>query len=100
MENIAVARALSATARPVEEPTDIDRAAGWKTILFNCECHSFDQVERILIKALLCGLSQARAYSWEVHSKGSAQVYQGARERCEAVADVIGSTGLLVKVVQ
>jgi ATP-dependent Clp protease adapter protein ClpS len=88
------------TTRKIEQPADVDRDSGWKVILFNCECHTFDQVERILIKAVRCSIAQARAYSWEVHSKGSAQVYRGARERCEAVADVIGSVGLQVKVTQ
>lgn len=90
----------SAKAKKIEEPSDADRDSGWSVILFNCDCHSFEQVEGILLKAVRCGLAQARAYSWEVHSKGSAVVYQGALERCEAVADVIGSIGLLVKVSQ
>jgi ATP-dependent Clp protease adaptor protein ClpS len=88
----------SAHVRKAEEPADEDRDSGWSVILFNCDCHSFEQVEGILLKAVRCGLAQARAYSWEVHSKGSAVVYQGALERCEAVADVIGSIGLQVKV--
>ncbi len=90
----------ASTTKKTEQPADVDRDLGWKVILFNCECHSFDQVERILIKAVHCGIAQARAYSWEVHSKGSAQVYCGAREHCEAVADAIGSVGLQVKVAQ
>ena len=71
---------------------------GWRTILFNCDCHSFDEVERVVMQATRCTLSRARALSNEVHTKGSAVVYKGARERCEAVADVIGATGLQVKV--
>jgi ATP-dependent Clp protease adapter protein ClpS len=90
----------SAELKNVDEPADVDADSGWHVILFNCGCHTFDQVEGILIKAVRCSLAQARAYSWEVHSKGSAVVYRGAREHCEAVADVIGSIGLLVKVSQ
>ncbi|MEK7388930.1 MAG: ATP-dependent Clp protease adaptor ClpS [Elusimicrobiota bacterium] len=89
-----------ATSRPLPTSGDVDVQAAWKTILFNCDCHSFEQVERILIKAIGCGLARARALSWEVHTAGSAQVYQGARQRCEDVADVIASVGLNVKVVQ
>ena len=88
----------SAEIKKVEEPADADRDSGWSVILFNCECHSFDAVERILLEATKCSLSQARAWSFEVHTKGSAVVYQGALERCEAVADVIGAIGLQVKV--
>lgn len=90
----------SAQIRSIEEPGDVDPDFGWHVILFNCDCHSFEQVEAILLKAVRCSLAQARAYSWEVHSKGSAIVYRGALERCEAVADTIASIGLQVKLSQ
>ncbi len=90
----------SAEVKKTEDPADSERDHGWHVVLFNCECHSFEQVEAILIKAVRCSIAQARAYSWEVHSKGECVVYQGALERCEAVADVIGSIGLQVKVSQ
>ncbi len=90
----------SAEVKKVEDRADSERGAGWNVVLFNCDCHSFDQVERILLQAVRCSLSQARAFSWEVHSKGSSVVYHGPLERCEAVADVIGSIGLQVKVSQ
>ena len=72
----------------------------WKTVLFNCDCHTFDEVERQLIKAVRCSISQARAWSWEVHSKGSAVVFEGPRERAEAVADVLSAVRLVVKVLR
>ncbi len=88
------------TAEVEEQETTGDAGldSGWQTILFNCECHTFDEVERQLIKAVRCTLSRARQISMEVHTKGLAVVYRGARERCEAVADVLGSIGLIVKV--
>ena len=80
----------------------LDRAgeagAPWKVILFNCECHTFDEVENVVMKATRCTLSRARQISNEVHTRGSAVIYDGPLERCEAVADVIGSVGLRVKV--
>ena len=81
-------------------PTDSANDLGWNVILFNCDCHTFDQVESILIKAISCSLSQARSWSWEIHSKGSAVVYRGEVEHCEAIADVIASTGLQVRIAQ
>ena len=71
----------------------------WKTVLFNCDCHTFDEVENVVMKATRCTLSRARQISNEVNSAGSAIVYDGPLERCEAVADVIGAIGLKVKVV-
>lgn len=92
----------AATLPGLEETTSEDAGieSGWKTILFNCDCHTFDAVEKQLMKAARCSLSQARKYSWEVHSKGSAVVYKGPRERCEAVAAVLSDIGLIVKVAQ
>src|SRR3989338_2946299 len=72
--------------------------SGWKTVLFNCDCHTFDQVESQLIKAIRCSLSRARQYSTEVHTKGSAVVYRGPCDRCEAVAMMLEDIGLIVKV--
>ena len=92
----------SSTGTILEEETTTGSGttSGWKTVLFNCECHTFDHVERQLIKAVRCTLSRAREISWEVHSKGSSVVYEGVRERCEAVADTLGATGLIVNVTQ
>lgn len=90
-------------AQPVVEELereDTGLESGWKTILFNCECHTFDEVERQLMKAVRCTLSQARKWSMEVHTKGSAVVYRGARERAEAVAMVLEDIGLLTQVSQ
>ena len=92
-------------AREIEAPdvgergaVDTGLAPPWMTILHNCDCHTFDEVERALVAATRCSLARARELSNEVHTRGSAVVYRGARERCEAVADAIGSTGLQVKV--
>ena len=69
---------------------------GWKVILFNCSCHSFDQVEKQVILAVKCSIGQARAISNEVHSKGMAEVYKGSPEECETVAMILEDIGLRV----
>ena len=87
-------------AASVEETTseDVGIGSGWRVVLFNCECHTFDEVEKVLLHATKCSISQARAWSWEVHTKGQAVVYHGSKELCDHVADVIGSVGLRVSV--
>ena len=92
----------TATQEVVEEETTSGSGtdSGWNTILFNCECHTFDEVEKQLITAIRCTLSRARQIAWDVHTKGSCVVYSGPRERCEAVAMVLGAIGLIVKVSQ
>ena len=87
------------STRKETQPTDSTRRGFFcKTVLLNCDCHSFDEVEVQLIKAIRCSLSKARQISWEVHTKGSAVVYAGPKERCEAVAMVLEDIRLLVKV--
>ncbi|HXT02367.1 MAG TPA: ATP-dependent Clp protease adaptor ClpS [Elusimicrobiota bacterium] len=93
----------AAVASQREKKTEDSAGAGdepWKVVLFNCDCHTFDEVENVVMKATRCTLSRARRISNEVHSRGSAVVYDGPLERCEAVADVIGAVGLRVKVVE
>lgn len=95
-----MAQALGAPIVVVDEKSEAADAIGgdaWKTILFNCDCHTFDEVERVVIKATGCTLSRARQISFEVHSHGSATVYEGPRERCETVAGILASIGLRVR---
>ena len=102
MVDMAMQAALGLpTAAPTDETTgDSSAAHAWRTVLFNCDCHSFDEVEGQLIKAVRCTLSRARRLSNEVHTTGSAVVYNGPRERCEAVAVCLGAIGLRVGVTQ
>ncbi len=98
-----MARAAVASERSKKTEESTGSGSGgepWKVVLFNCDCHTFDEVENVVMKATRCTLSRARQISNEVNSRGSAIVYDGPLERCEAVADVIASVGLKVKVVQ
>ncbi len=96
------ARSSGSVVLEEETTSDSDSGteSGWKTVLFNCRCHTFDEVERQLIKATGCSLSRARAMSWEVHSKGSSVVYEGTAQRCEAAALILEDIGLIVQVSQ
>src|SRR5271155_4573114 len=77
---------LDEILRPADSASS---SLAWKTVLLNCNCHTFDEVESQLLKALRCTLSKARKIAWEVHSRGSAVIFFGPRERCEAVASVL-----------
>jgi ATP-dependent Clp protease adaptor protein ClpS len=85
----------------VESPTDRSRRGlGWKTVLFNCGCHTFQEVAVQLMRAIRCTYEKGMQLANVVHNAGSAVVYTGPRERCEAVAEVLESIGLRVKVEQ
>ena len=69
---------------------------GAKTILFNDEEHTFDDVAHQLVKAIGCTYSRGLALANVVHHTGSAIVYTGPVERCEAVAMVLEGIRLRV----
>lgn len=67
-----------------------------KTILFNDDFHSFDEVAGQLVKAIRCSYSKGMGLANVVHNLGSAVVYTGHPERCEAVAMVLEEIRLRV----
>jgi ATP-dependent Clp protease adapter protein ClpS len=67
-----------------------------KTILFNDNVHTFDDVARQLMKAIRCTYAQGMGFANVVHNVGSAVVYTGHLERCEAVAMVLEEIKLRV----
>ncbi len=84
-----------------EEAADLGTGggAGSKVFLFNCECHTFEEVITQLVKAVP-GMTrpQAEEIAWRVHTQGLAEVYRGSVSECERVAKVLGETGLIVQV--
>ncbi len=85
----------------LEEWEDIrdgaDISGPWIVILYNCECHTFEQVESILQKATGCSKEKAEAIAMEVHTKGRAICFSGSQEECERVAKIIASIRLQVE---
>lgn len=71
--------------------------APWIVILFNDDVHTFDEVARQLMKAIGCTLSAGYAIAHQVHTTGSARVYEGDLEDCERVAAVLEEIHLRIK---
>lgn len=87
--------------RKKKDTTDgTTRGQPWNTILFNCNCHSFEEVARQLMKAIRVSYERGMAIADTVHNSGRAIVYTGHRERCEAVAMVLEDIGLKTMVSQ
>lgn len=72
----------------------------WLTILWNCDCHSFEQVARQLVKAIGCSHDDAMGIAWRVHNEGKAVVRVAPRSECERVARILGEIGLQVTVAE
>jgi ATP-dependent Clp protease adapter protein ClpS len=77
-----------------------DHFNAWRTVLFNCDCHHFNEVIQALLKAIHCSVEEAQRLAWEAHKNGRSVVYRGYFEKAELVCSVIQSSGLLAKVSQ
>jgi len=95
------------TATPLEAPDveeelreDIALAPPWITILHNCDCHTFEDVVKQLIKAIGCSEDRAWEIAWEVHNTGKAVVKVGPEAECVRVGNILAATGLVVTVTQ
>ena len=82
------------------EGTDVELAPPWVTILHNCDCHTFDDVVRQLIKAISCSEDRAWEIAWEVHNTGKSVVKVGPETECVRVGNILGAIGLIVTVAQ
>lgn len=69
----------------------------WIVILYNCDCHTFEDVEVILQKATGCSLEDAQAIAIEVDTRGRAICFSGTQEECDRVAKIIASIRLQVE---
>lgn len=69
----------------------------YMVILYNCDCHTFEQVEKQLQKAVGCTLEKAEAFAMEVHTTGRSVVYSGEDVECEKVANILRQIKLQVE---
>jgi ATP-dependent Clp protease adapter protein ClpS len=66
-------------------------------ILYNCDCHAFDEVVLQIEKATGFGLEKAEAIALEAHLKGRAIAFSGESDECERVAAVLRAIKLQVE---
>ncbi len=66
-------------------------------ILYNCDCHSFDEVILQLQKAAGYSIERAEDIAMEAHVRGRAIAYTGESEDCERVAKILRSIRLQVE---
>lgn len=74
-----------------------DIGGPWIVILYNCDCHTFDDVIGILMQATGCTAAQGQKIAEEVDSKGRAICFSGSQPECDRVAGIIGSIRLQVE---
>ena len=80
--------------------TDLAIAPPWMTILHNCDCHTFEEVVKQLMKAIGCAEGRAWELAWQVHNTGKAVVKVGPEAECVRVGNILAAIGLIVTVTQ
>ena len=72
---------------------------GGRVIVYNCDCHSYDQVIDLLCRAVP-KMTPVRAFefAYRIDHAGSAEVYSGEHKVCEQVAGILAEGGLRVAV--
>jgi ATP-dependent Clp protease adaptor protein ClpS len=66
-------------------------------ILYNCECHTFDEVILQMQKATGCSIERAKQVADEVHNSGRAIAFSGTLDACERVAVILRQIRLQVE---
>src|SRR5438132_1780948 len=76
-----------------------DDELGARVIVYNCDCHTYQQVIALLCRAVP-QMTPARAFelAYRIDHTGSAEVYEGPRQTCEQVAVILADGGLRVAV--
>lgn len=83
-----------------EQGEETALAPPWITILHNCDCHTFEDVVKQLMKAIACSEEKGWEIAWEVHNTGKAVVKVGPETECVRVGNILASIGLIVTVTQ
>ena len=83
------------------ETTSIDTGAelNARVIVFNCECHTYEQVIALFCQ-YIPGMNSTKAFelAWKIDHDGEAIVFAGALAQAEEIAGKLGGGGLRVAV--
>jgi ATP-dependent Clp protease adaptor protein ClpS len=82
-----------------EASTSTGEGLGGRVIVYNCECHTYQQVIDLLCLAVP-SMTPTRAFelAYLIDHAGSAEVYSGDHKVCEQVAGILAEGGLRVAV--
>ena len=82
-----------------ESKTTTGDQLGARVIVYNCDCHSYQQVIDLLCRAVP-NMTPERAFelAYRIDHAGSAEVYAGEHKVCEQVAGLLAEGGLRVAV--
>jgi hypothetical protein len=70
----------------------------WQSVLYHCDCHTYQQIIQQLMLAIGCTREQGYELAWRVNHHGHAPVYYGAQKDCEQVVRVLRDINLRAEV--
>ncbi len=82
----------------IETPqSPIELGGPWVVILYDCNCHTIEEVIAQLQKAAGCSETQAEQIAEEAERRGRAIAYTGEDDECERVASILRAIRLQVE---
>ena len=104
---LAILAPHNATPTPTITRPDLDEETiarlraipPYKVVVLDCQCHSFDDVERALCR-IIPGMSRPKAHqhAWEIHTTGASVVARAPKERAELYQHQLAARGLRVTI--
>ena len=67
-------------------------------LLFNDDCHTFEEVARQIIKATNYSTSKAKRLTWVVHVQGKALVFKGDIQICIKISNTLEEIDLRTRI--
>ena len=82
-----------------ETVPDAGRDFEAEVIVYNCDCHTYQQVIDLFCR-YIPGMTSSKAFelAWRIDHHGNAQVYQGNQKSAEKIATKLAAGGLRVAV--
>ncbi len=79
--------------------TDTTTGFGSRVVVFNCDCHTYQQVIDLFCR-FIPGMTSTRAFelAYRIDHEGQATVYSGNTEQAEDIASKLAGGGLKVVV--
>lgn len=68
--------------------------SGWKTILFNCYCHTLFEAAEAIGEATHCSVAESIRLAGVAETTGQAIILEGSEFDCETAAEALRSGGL------
>ena len=73
---------------------DTYATSGWKTIIFNCYCHTLFEAAEAIGSATHCSVAESIRLAGVAETTGQAIVLEGSEFDCETAAEILRNSGL------